>query len=380
MQARLLFSPGFPPSKGGLQNFMMARCLAASKGLEVIASKFEGDEAFDARQAFAIHRFAYPWLRPKMGVLRRSLQLWRSDRILREVLKQKRFDVVETATVFPGAVIAQRLRKRHDFVLVSFAAGDDILRPLSTWYSSAIIRNTLKSVDLVVAISQFSKQLLVDAGCLPERVVIINPPIDCERFGKLGDGGSVKAGLPPHDLILLTISRLVEKKSIDQIIEVMPRLLKRFPGLLYVVGGEGPDLPRLQALTIRHGVADRVVFLGLIPEEKLVDTYAACDVFVMPTRFDVARGEVEGFGISYLEASAQGRPVIGTNTGGTGDAIKEGVTGFRINPEDSEALESRLTELLGNPKLRQAMGEAGRNFALKPADWSPLLDLGSARL
>ncbi len=360
---------------GGQQNYMLARCLAASEGLEVIASEFEGWEEFDAKQSFVTHRFSYPWLRPKIGVFRRILQLRCSADILNRVLKQKIYDIVETATIFPGAIVAQKLRKKYDFLLVSFALGDDILRPLNTWYSASIFRKTLRSVDLLVAISNFTKQILIEAGCPPERIVIIPPPINRELFGKQGNGSIIKAKLPPHDLIISTICRLTEKKGIDRVIKVMPNLRKKFPGLLYLVGGSGEDLSRLKMLARQYEVSDCVIFLGRVPEEELVDVYAACDVFVMPTRFDVAKGEVEGFGISYLEASSQGKPVIGPNTGGTGDALIEGVTGFRINVSNPEELEFRIAELLDDPKLRQRMGQAGKDFALKPTDWSPLFNL-----
>lgn len=376
MKRRLLFSPAFPPSIGGIQNYMLSRSLAAPEGLEVIASKFGGWEEFDKRQNFVVHRFSYPWLHPKVGVFRRILQLWRSAQILNRVLKQKNFDVVETMPVFPGAVVAQRLRKRRNFLLVSFVAGDDMLRPLVTWYSARVFRKTLQSVDLFVAISNFTKQLLVKNSCREEQVIIIAPPIDRKRFGKMGNGVSIKATLPPHNLVLLTICRLVEKKGIDRVIEILPNLKKRFPGLIYLVGGSGEDLPRLKMLAHRCGVVDCVIFLGKVPDEKLVDTYASCDVFVMPTRFVPAKGEVEGFGISYLEASSQGKPVIGPNKGGTGDAIIHGLTGFRVDPNNIEELEFRIVQLLSDPTLRQKMGQAGRNFALKPTDWSPLLNFG----
>jgi phosphatidylinositol alpha-1,6-mannosyltransferase len=375
---RLLFSPGFPPMVGGQQNFMLARCVAAPEGLTVVAADCEDSREFDARQSFEIHRFAYPWLSPRFGPLRRALQLQRTAHILSRFLARRRYDVVELATVLPGGIVAHKPFRRRDFYLISYALGEDIEQPPKRWYVAPVFRRTLKRVDLFVAISQYTKGILMEMGVPPERIVIIHPPIDRDRFSRAGNGSMIRADLPPHDLILLTICRLEKKKGIDRIIELMPRLMKQFPGLLYVVGGEGEDLPRLQMLAARCGVSDRVVFLGRIPGDQLADVYAAGHVFVMPTRRRPKYGESEGFGIVFLEAGSQGLPVIGSSQGGCADAITDGVTGYLVDPNDLNEIESRVSELLSNPDLRRKLGEAGRRRAFEPTDWSPLLEAPSS--
>jgi phosphatidylinositol alpha-1,6-mannosyltransferase len=375
---RLLFSPGFPPFIGGQPSYMYARCLAAPEGLEVIAARCDGCEEFDARQSFVIYRFDYSYApaSPMFEPFRRILQLQQTASILKHIMAQRRYDVLEVGTVFPGAIVAQWLPQRRDFYLVSYALGDDVLRPQRTWYARPLFYQALKKVDLFVAISRYTKKLLLDVGVPSDRVVIIQPPIDQERFTKQGNGASIRAILPPHDLILLTICRLSKKKGVDRIIELMPRLKRRFPGLLYVVGGDGEDLPRLRMLAHRYNVADSVIFLGRVPEERLVDVYAAGDVFVMLTQADLRRGRVEGFGIAFLEAGSQGLPVIGPKEGGSTDAIINGVTGYLVDPYDLNDIESRIVELLSDPDLRRKFGEAGRERAFQPTDWSPLLNLG----
>ena len=100
---------------GGQQNFMLARCVAVPEGLTVVAADCEGSQEFDARQSFEIHRFAYPWLSPRFGPLRRALQLQCTVRILSHFLAQRRYDVVELATVLPGGIVAHRPFRRQDF-------------------------------------------------------------------------------------------------------------------------------------------------------------------------------------------------------------------------------------------------------------------------
>lgn len=371
----LLFSPGFPPVIGGQPNYMYARCKAVPDDLDVIAMEWEGSEDFDAKQPFRIYRFQYFWkpVHPIFDPLKRIIQLYQSVRVLKERLNSEKYDVVEVNSFFPGVIAAQFLPSRQYFRLVCYALGDDVLHPQSTWYAKSIFRWALQQVDLFIAISHYTRDVLIDAGVPPEKVVIIYPPLDQERFSEPGDVASIKEMLPPHDLMLLTICRLSPKKNVDQIIQLMPKLKQRFPNLLYVVGGYGPDLERLQLLAKQRQVEDSVIFLGKIPEDKLVNLYAAADVFVMSTRPDSNR--VEGFGIVFLEAGSQGVPVIGPNIGGSEDAIIHGETGYLVDPYDPDDIENRIVELLSDPNLRHKLGEAGKKRAFRPSDWSPLLNL-----
>ena len=374
MMKRLLFAPGFPPSIGGAQAFMMSRAKAAWDNLTVLAAKCDGYQEFDRQQPFRIFRFEYPWSSPRFGPLRRFFQLRVARQVLSRALKEDDYSVVELATPFPGAFVLTNRRRR--FRLISFALGDDILRPLNTWYSRHIFRRVLREIDHIIAISQFTRNLLLANGCREDQVSIINPPIH-ERFRNMVDGTMLRKRFAGADHLLLTVSRLVPKKGIDRTIEAVARLSLEFPGLYYMVAGNGnrEERLRLQSLAQRLGVSDRVHFLGRVPDDELPFVYAACDIYVMPTRMDLRKGDVEGYGIAYVEASSQGKPVIGPNIGGACDAILDGVTGYCIDPNNVDELVARLRDLIRNPELMKEMGMAGRKFAMRPTDWSPLLDL-----
>ena len=87
--------------------------------------------------------------------------------------------------------------------------------------------------------------------------------------------------------VILTIGRLASQeryKGFDEVIDVMPRLLKRFPNLKYLVVGDGPDRPRLEAKVAALGLSDKVIFAGYIPESEKVAHYNLADAYVMPSR------------------------------------------------------------------------------------------------
>jgi glycosyltransferase involved in cell wall biosynthesis len=107
----------------------------------------------------------------------------------------------------------------------------------------------------------------------------------------------------------------------------------------------------------------KVVFLGKIPRENLVDHYYDTDLFVFPSLF------AEGFGLPPVEAMAAGAPVIGTRSGAIVETIQHGVTGLLVEKNDPRALADAMLTLLGNTSLREQMGRAGRRRALEDFTW-----------
>ena len=125
----------------------------------------------------------------------------------------------------------------------------------------------------------------------------------------------------------------------------MPRLLKRFPDLKYLIVGEGDDRPRLEAKADSYGVADHVIFAGQIPESEKVAHYNLADAFVMPSTG-------EGFGIVLIEAAACGVPVIGSRADGSREALRDGLLGRLVDPRKPEELIEAVTAVLKNPSPR----------------------------
>ena len=143
---------------------------------------------------------------------------------------------------------------------------------------------------------------------------------------------------------MLTVSRLSSQeryKGHDRVIRVLPRLLERYPNLVYVIVGAGDDRTRLEAIVQEHGLNGTVQFLGEINEAELADHYRMADLFVMPSTG-------EGFGIVFLEAARCGIPVLGASEGGSSDALLEGRIGRLVKANDSEELAAAILETLAS--------------------------------
>jgi phosphatidylinositol alpha-1,6-mannosyltransferase len=171
---------------------------------------------------------------------------------------------------------------------------------------------------------------------------------------------------PPGGTSLLSVCRLVPRKGIDMVI----RALRCLPShVAYRVVGSGPDFERLRALASAEGVAARVTFLGRLSSEELAHEYQRCSVYVQPSRRTV-EGELEGYGLVYLEAAAWGRPVIAGSSGGEVDAVVDGETGMLVDGTSVDAVATAIAELLGDTDRLQAMGAAGRRRVETTHNWA----------
>jgi glycosyltransferase involved in cell wall biosynthesis len=142
-------------------------------------------------------------------------------------------------------------------------------------------------------------------------------------------------------------------KGVDHTIQAVARLADRYPDLRYRIIGKGSDKPRLMQLAQSSGLGERVVFEQDLTDEQLVEAYARCTAYVMPS------GQ-EGFGIVFLEAMRYAKPCIGGDAGGTPEVIEDGRTGFLVPFGDVDRLVTALDALLGDADLRHRLGEAGR--------------------
>lgn len=155
-----------------------------------------------------------------------------------------------------------------------------------------------------------------------------------------------------HRPIMLLVGGNVQRKGLTVILKTMPALLKEIPELILQVIGKNQNIGRMKKLAGKLGMMDSVEFIGWIPPKKIKTYYRKASVFVMPSL-------MEGFGLVFLEAMAQGLPVIGGNVGGTLELIKDGKNGFLVNPGDVSTLGVKIRELLTNLELRRRVIENG---------------------
>jgi len=148
-------------------------------------------------------------------------------------------------------------------------------------------------------------------------------------------------GLNPHDVVLVSVGGLVERKGFHRMIEIMPELTHQFQDLrLLIVGGataEGNNREQLEQQVKNLGMTEHVKFLGPKPHDQLAEILSASDVFVLATRN-------EGWANVFLEAMACGLPVVTTDVGGNKEVVVSEDLGLLVPFGDQEALLQAVTD------------------------------------
>lgn len=218
---------------------------------------------------------------------------------------------------------------------------------------SGIKRKALDKCDEIWAVSEFTRQNIIKLQQQPaQKVKIFYNTIDPffnvpQQFAKpvyLQERYKINAG----NKVLLTVTRLNHSenyKGYDKVIEALPEIKKKFPGIRYIIAGKGDEqeIAKLEGLIKSLGVEENVMLTGFVPKNELTDHFLLSDVFIMPSR-------KEGFGIVFIEALACGVKVIGGNKDGTTDALVNGKLGALINPESVEEITGAVIKVLDEQK------------------------------
>jgi glycosyltransferase involved in cell wall biosynthesis len=217
------------------------------------------------------------------------------------------------------------------------------------------LRTLVATVPLmrVIAISDFARRQLIEAGMPDAKIVVRYLGIDTGRFTpdpaarhRLREMFGLGAG----DIILTTLAYLRPFKNAQTIVQATALLAKRgFPVRLFV-GGDGPLKGTLEALGRDLGVGDRIQWLGHCPDP--LPLLQASDIFVLPS-------VGEAFGLVLAEAMACGVPVVGSRSGAIGEVVEEGRTGVLAKPLDARSFAAAIETLIADPARRRAMGSAG---------------------
>jgi phosphatidyl-myo-inositol dimannoside synthase len=303
--------------------------------------------------------------------------LWaylRMFRRIRKVLRRHGPCQIHCMKVLPEGLIAWCLRHFSRIPYLVYAHGEEIQMRLTSRKLNWLIPPLYKGAANVIANSLYTKTLLEEMGVRSDRIHVIRPGVDATAFQF--DKALRRSIRQQYNLneapILLTIGRLQRRKGQDMVIRALPLVRNNYPDIRYLIVGNGEELEFLRQIAKEEGVQDSVIFTGQISDEERRAFYAACDIFVMPNR--QVGADIEGFGIVFLEAGAAGKPVIGGRSGGTGEAIQEGITGVRVDGENREEIAAAIIDLLRDPKKMMCMGERGKQWVETEFTWRSVVE------
>jgi glycosyltransferase involved in cell wall biosynthesis len=306
---------------------------------------------------------------------------WRAGRVALDLVQRGQVDVVHGlgASVLGYAIARRRQPHLATAPLVlnpqgleEFGATDTAhasLKRLAYIPLQAAVRACARGADAIIATDRALKPMVIrHLHVSPDDVPVIPNAIDveaCERLASVLDGQALRAvrGLAADEVVLLSVGRIEENKGFHVLAQALATLRARgFTAWRWVLVGDGPFRPRLEATIGRLGLASSVLLAGRADDAALHAWYEAATLFVHPTLY-------EGSSLVTLEAMAHRRAVVATRAGGLPDKVVPGSTGWLAPPGDPAALADALAAAVESRARLPSMGAAGRALVDRDFAW-----------
>lgn len=357
MKKTLIVTLDFFPSHGGVSRYWerLVECLPSDRFIilapplpRTALSEWSGGGTVIRRRM--ITRWLYPHWLPMVVVIWNICRRYRIERII-------------VAQVLPVGTAVSFVAGLCRIPYVVSTHGMDLLYAKKNRRKEKLCGKVLRRAERVIANSSTTGRMIESYGVPSSRIEYIYPAPGITPDILTRNNTSSERSRR----VILTVSRLVARKGHEYVLRALPGVRVEMPDVQYVIIGEGPQRSILEQRARELGLEGQVRFLGFLSDEEIAQWYDVCTLFIMTP--EEIEGDVEGFGIVYLEAGAFGKPVIGTRTGGVPEAVHDGVTGLLVEPRDVVGIQNAVLRILRNPALAERLGTAGRKRVKEEFSW-----------
>jgi glycosyltransferase involved in cell wall biosynthesis len=348
----LLFGTEFPPSAAGTAVYTRSLALAMHGcGVEVavLTQAPAGHAVEDADLPVAIARIPYTGNVP--------LRYVRSLAALRQQLQQFQPHCLWTTNGMGTRVAG--LTASLNCPLITCARGSDIrtrLPPSNLWrrVEGLMQRRAYRRSAGIAAACRDLRTYAMAHGVDGKQLFISHSAFDFDRLDELT---TRLADTQREPATLLTVARLTKQKRVDVLLRAVALAVGDVPDLRFVIVGDGPERPRLEALAWDLHLGEHVRFAGSLQplSVELCSEYRRATVFALTS-------VGEGLANVFIEAGAFGLPSLGSDSGGTPEVVTNNVTGYLVRPDDPQNTATRLVALMKDPDRREQMGAAARRW------------------
>lgn len=278
----------------------------------------------------------------------------------------------------PDVALAFRLRRliereRPDLVHVHSRRGADLWGGLAALFShtpcvlSRRVDNPESRIvaaakyplyNRVITISEGIREVLLDAGVAPRRLSCVRSAIAPQAYLRDYDKAAYRSalGLPADTPLIGMVAQLIQRKGHRYLLSAMHDILARHPQAQVLIFGRGPLEAELHQMIAELGLGGSVRMMGFV--DNLADVLGCLDIVAHPA-------DMEGLGVSLLQASTARVPIVASRVGGIPEAVRDGDNGLLVAPGDVAGLAGAINTLLDDADLRRRMGEAGRALMLR---------------
>lgn len=292
---------------------------------------------------------------PKIGMSSAPYTLaWTALRAARALQRAgEDFDLIDAHYFYPDGVAAAMVAKALGKPLVITARGTDInLIPQHAFPRRLILRAAAQA-DASITVCAALKDELVALGAEASKITVLRNGVDLALFHPGGrDEARASLALAPGRFTLASVGHLIERKGHELVIGALPEL----PEVDLLIAGAGPEEGALRRLAERLGVADRVRFLGPLPQPRLREVYVGCDALVLAS-------SREGWANVLLEAMACGTPVAASNVWGTPEVVATSEAGELMPERTASGVAVAVRRLREQPRDRSATRRYAEQFS-----------------
>lgn len=271
------------------------------------------------------------------------------------------FDLIHTHEFFTPCSFYSAIASRANRIPLLMTQHNDQLPQSAAdrfqYYANASTcgRYTLVQARKIIALSASIKDHLLMLHVNREKIEVIPNGVDTEKFAPSKSNWLEKNwGITQR--VVLFVGRFIEPKGIIYLLEAFMNVIEKVPDAKLVFVGAGPQ--RSEIARFQNKCKDHIFCIDLVNHTEMPHIYAGCDVLVNPC-FE------ERFGNTVLEAMASGKPVIGAFVYGMKDIIVNGVTGFHVQPKNTEQISDSLLKILTDDALRKRLGGNARRRAVE---------------
>ncbi len=368
----LIYTHEYPPFLGGLAttSYKLATGLASRDDMEIFIlapSYGTGDKNVD--KEFGDRILRVPLLKTKITKFIPFLLYLISSIFFYTSLKKIKPDIVlfitEEAEATGGIVSIF-----CEFTSIARVAGSGITtcflgnKPFKKLLKYPIAR-LYKISKKIIAVSNYSKDLLLQIGINREKIIVINNGISEELISKSPESEKLTElkkmySIKSDEKILLTIARILPRKGQDNVIKALKLVDKQYSNFKYLIVGTGRYENEFRDLARSLGLEDKVIFTGGVDHSEIIYLLDICDVFILANRN--WNNKIEGLPNAVLEASARAKPVIVGNYSGSVESVIDGKTGLLVDSDNIIKVSQSILNLFSDRHKSSKFGKEGKKM------------------
>ncbi len=347
----VVFTETYLPTVNGVVNSIeLFRHELTKRGHQIFVVTPHSDaEGFKARE----HVFRLPSF-PIIGQPSHPLAYMYLNHAL-SIVDEIKPDIIHVQGMFSAGILGKRAAlKRHIPHILTYHTHLEgyahyagplafIVKPLLRWWTRYFSRH----FDVIITPSPSMAKVLKKYG-VKNDIVALPTGIELKNYTPHEKNAlRKKLNFNPTSIYILSVGRLAEEKNVKRLLSDFGRIHVRQPNAKLLLAGDGPDRHVYETIVKAHGLENFVTFLGVVPHDRLIEYFVACDIFAFASLTDTQ-------GIVLIEAMASGTPAVVFNALGPGDIIKHNENGLKATP-DTDQFYEHLHLMVENNDLREKL-------------------------